>query len=184
MNNLDAAFSEMWTVAFLWAFCSFVMEKMGNKGDSVRWEEEGGATVFSVMRSLEIALCCSFWSRPFLVILGFFSLLKSSFVTFREEVLKTLLLMSNFLWLVQNHLYHSRTINWIGSYWRGTWRRSPVEGVNSVINSVCDSVSVFSTWHLFISLVSHSCSEHFISINDVPLSNLLHAFFYTKILMH
>ena len=31
-------------------------------------------------------------------------------------------------------LYHSKEINWIGTHWRGTRRRSPVKGVNSVIN--------------------------------------------------
>ena len=30
-------------------------------------------------------------------------------------------------------LYHFKKINWIGTHWRGTRRRSPVEGVNSVI---------------------------------------------------
>ena len=34
----------------------------------------------------------------------------------------------------QNHMYHFEAINWIGTHWRGTRRRSPVKGVNSVIN--------------------------------------------------
>ena len=36
---------------------------------------------------------------------------------------------------------------------------------------------MFSAWHLFINLVFHTCSEHLISVNAVPLINLLHAFF-------
>ena len=98
------------------------------------------------------------------------------FVTFREEVLKTLLLVSScfdckeltifsvllgFSLLLKAHLYDSReevlqtfvhtakidlqsqepfvpfflkSINWIGTLWRGTRRRSPVEGVKSIIN--------------------------------------------------
>ena len=50
-------------------------------------------------------------------------------------------------------------------------------GWTPLSTSVCDSVSVFSAWQLFISLVFHSCSEHLIFVNIVPLINLLHAFF-------
>ena len=110
MNSLDAAFHGMWTVAFLWRFGSFVTTKMSNKG-----EEPGmvpGGTIWGFFGerqcnvslwweawrehfSVKLSTCCSFWSRLLSVILGFFFLLKSSFVTFREEVLKTLLLMSS-----------------------------------------------------------------------------------------
>ena len=31
-------------------------------------------------------------------------------------------------------LYHIKEINWIGTHWRGTRRRSPMEGVNFIIN--------------------------------------------------
>ena len=38
-------------------------------------------------------------------------------------------------------LYHFKEINWIDTHWRGTRRRSPVKGVNSVINFyVCGSL--------------------------------------------
>ena len=100
-----------WTVAFL-SIGSIVMTKMSIKGE-IRSVERGfrynfehsslGAqcSVFSVRRSFREHFCCSCWSWLLLVILGFFCLLKSSFVTFREEVLKTLLLMSSFFVLVQ-----------------------------------------------------------------------------------
>ena len=52
-----------------------------------------------------------------------------------------------------------------------------MEGVNSVIK-FC--FYVFHAWHLFISLVFHSCSNNLNSVNVVPLINLLHAFFYKQ----
>ena len=46
----------------------------------------------------------------------------------------------------RNILYHFKAINWIGTHWRVTRRRSPVKGVNSVNNfCVCDSFLLFSS---------------------------------------
>jgi hypothetical protein len=59
-----------------------------------------------------------------------------------------------------NPLYHFRRFNWIGTHWRGTRRRSPVKGVNSVNKfSICDSLSccVFHSVRVFILLLSSCC---------------------------
>ena len=105
----------------------------------------------------------------------------------RREVLKTLYRIMFPVAEVDSRtiLYHFKEINWIGTHWRGTQRRSPVEGVNSIINFCLRlSVSVFSSLYLFISVVFHFRSEHLIYVNVVPLINLLIAFFYNKLLMH
>ena len=110
MNSLDAAFHGMWIVAFLWSFGSFVTVKMSNKGEepgmvpggTIREFLESGSATFLCYEKLgeslllwRLSMCCSCWSRLSSVLLGFFCLLKSSFVTFREEILKTLLLISS-----------------------------------------------------------------------------------------
>ena len=94
---------------------------MSNKGDLVHWR--GDNCFYRWWETWWEHYAVPFWSRLFSVILGFFWLLKSSFVTFREEVLKTLLLMSiccdckestifsvllGFSFLLKSHLYYSR----------------------------------------------------------------------------
>ena len=79
--------------------------------------------------------CCYCGSRHSLSYFGFLFLMKAD-CNFQRKVLKTLY---NILFTVAEVvsriiLYHFKAINWIGSHWRGTQRRIPVEGVNSVIN--------------------------------------------------
>ena len=63
-------------------------------------------------------------------------------------------------------LYHFETINWIGTHWRGTRRRSPVKGVNSVNNfCVCDSFVLVShfLFHILFLLLSVCRFQHLIN---------------------
>ena len=67
--------------------------------------------------------------------LAFFSF-RRLIVISRREVLKTLYSIMFTVVEVDSRtiLYHLKEINWIGTHWRGTRRRSLVEGVKSIIN--------------------------------------------------
>ena len=74
-------------------------------------------------------------SRLFsLFYLAFLCSLKANLYYSIEEVLETFVHTTEIDLQSPEPFVPFLEINWIGSYWRGTWRRSPVEGVNSVIN--------------------------------------------------
>ena len=86
-------------------------------------------------------------------------------------------------------LYHFKTINWIGTHWRGTRRRSPVKGVNSVINFCLWLSSSFFCFFFYFSLVLlqfafHFCFKHLISVNAILWSKQTDKRIFYKLLMH
>ena len=107
------------------------------RGRIVFWSAEYR---FSVMRSLEIIVAAKcpdvvLQKSTFFVIFQL-SLSLNADCNFERKVLK---IMYSILFTVaevvsRTILYHFKKINWIGTHWRETQRRSPVEGVNSVIN--------------------------------------------------
>ena len=129
MNSLDATFQGMWTVAFLLMFFLIVTTKMSIKeikgfavGRSHFFSQYGGREKKLAVKLLQMLLVKS---RPFSVTCGLLCLLKTSCPAF--------CFCKCWGWC-QNPLYHFKAINWIVTHWRGTRRRSPMEGVNSVIN--------------------------------------------------
>ena len=97
----------------------------------------------------------------------------------KREVLKTLYSILFTVAEVDSRtiLYHFKEINWIGTHWRGTRRRSPVEGVKSVINFCCDSLILcffFISVYQCCFLLSVSICFSVLSLSIPLLLMLLH----------
>ena len=137
----------------------------------------------------KLSMCCSFWSRLFSVITWLLLSVEVQFCSFQRGVLKTF--CPAFYFTVAEVV--SRTILYllkplIGSVPIGEgpgdvaqWR-----GWTPLSTSVCDSLFLcfFLASAYLCSCSFMFCSEHLISVNVVPLINLLNAFFYNKLLMH
>ena len=96
-------------------------------------------------RSFEVNILC--------YNLAFFSFRRLIVISIRE-VLKTLYIILFAVAEVDSRtiLYHLKDINWIGTHWRGTRRRSLVKRVNSVIN-FCGCGSLFQCFSFLFSFV-------------------------------
>ena len=157
---------------------------MTRRGDSVSWERRTTFLCYEKLGEFSVKLSTCFWSRRFSVMTWLLLAIEVQFCNFQRGGLEDFTVNVQFLWLVQNHLYHFERL--IGSVpiGEGPWDVAQWRGWTPLSTSVCDSGSVFSAWHLFISLIFHSCSKHLIYVNVVPLINLLHAFSYNKLLKH